>query len=384
MPNDQHERGPDGTPTRNPTEEIQAPPPNDMADPEAGGGTVDLGTSPAEGTADTTTPPADDAGEGPPPIPTAPPARRLPDLTEEILATPPVVDPATNPPPLVPPDVTAPPPAAEAAAFGAEGPPQPPAHSTGWWVGVSVAAVLALGLALLGGYLWGSNTSDQSDLEAQLAQANDEVASLQQQVDDLTAQQQDLQDRIDQLVNENQDLTGQVQDLTQERDDLTQQLDDAQSQLQDVQGQLDTANAQLQALLGASPGDGPAAVGGSLLIHGQGDEALNTTLVVVVDPASGQATTGNRLVAVALQLTNVGSGTVDGSFGDGVTLNADGTAYSPVGGGPDPDLRNVSLEPGASTGGYLTFEVPESAGLQTLEITLDGGSGPETGTWDLG
>ena len=375
MPNEQDEPGTVGSPSPNPTEDLH-PPPASGADEAADAPTSSAGTP-------ETSPAAGPTAEGPPPMPTAPPARRPPDLTEEILATPPVVDPATDPPPMAPADI-APPAETEAATFGAQGPPEPPAHSTGWWVGVSVAAVLALGLALLGGYLWGSNSSDQSDLEAQLAQANDKVASLQQQVDDLTAQQKDLQDRIDQLVNENQDLTGQVQDLTQARDDLTQQLDDAQSQLQDVQGQLDTANAQLQALLGASPGDGPASVGGTLLIHGQGDEALNTTLVVVVDPASGQATPGNRLVAVALQLANVGSGTVDGSFGDGVTLTADGTAYSPVGGGPDPDLRNVSLEPGASTGGYLTFEVPESAGLQTLEIALDGGSGPETGTWNLG
>jgi uncharacterized protein YoxC len=380
MPNDQDEPGAVGSPSPNPTEELHPPPAGDGA--TGAREAADAATPPAD-TDDTT--PGDAAAEGPPPMPTAPPARRPPDLTEEILATPPVVDPATDTPPLSPPDLAAQPPSAtEAATFGGEGPPEPLAHSTGWWVGVSVAAVLALGLALLGGYLWGSTTSDQSDLEAQLSQANDKVASLQQQVDDLTAQQQDLQDQIDQLQSENQDLQGQVQDLTQERDDLTQQLDDAQSQLQDVQDQLDTANAQLQALLGASPGDGPASVGGALLIHGQGDQALNTTLVVVVDPASGQATPGNRLVAVALQLANVGSGAVDGSFGDGVTLTADGTDYSPVAGGPEPDLRNVSLEPGASTGGYLTFEIPESAGLQTLEITLDGGSGPETGTWDLG
>ena len=261
---------------------------------------------------------------------------------------------------MAPADI-APPAGPEAATFGAQGPPEPPAHGTGWWVGVSVAAVLALGLASWRGYLWGSNSSDQSDLEAQLAQANDKVASLQQQVDDLTAQQKDLQDRIDQLVNENQDLTGQVQALTQARDDLTQQLDDAQSQLQDVQGQLDTANAQLQALLGASPGDGPASVGGTLLIHGQGTRPSTPRSSWSPTRPPGRPPPGNRLVAVALQLANVGSGTVDGSFGDGVTLTADGTAYSPVGGGPDPDLRNVSLEPGASTGGYLTFEVPESA-----------------------
>ena len=123
---------------------------------------------------------------------------------------PPGGGPRTDPPPMAPAHI-APPCRDRGGGVRRPGPPRTagPQHGAG---GLGVSA--GRGAPPSGWPSWadtcGAATPATSpDLEAQLAQANDKVASLQQQVDDLTAQQKDLQDRIDQLVNENQDLTGQ-------------------------------------------------------------------------------------------------------------------------------------------------------------------------------
>ncbi|WP_433064291.1 DUF4352 domain-containing protein [Dactylosporangium sp. CS-033363] len=137
----------------------------------------------------------------------------------------------------------------------------------------------------------------------------------------------------------------------------------------------------------------PAAVGGSLTLHGNRDgEQVTVTVLRVADAVQAADGVcgpgeGNRFVAVQLRIANTGTVVYD-------DLPDDGTALVDTGGqrfdarftattvGPAfPAAGKVAT--GASTEGYVTFAVPAADRLATVQFTMDSGFADETGEWQL-
>ncbi|MGE7387206.1 DUF4232 domain-containing protein [Streptomyces sp. NPDC004126] len=133
-------------------------------------------------------------------------------------------------------------------------------------------------------------------------------------------------------------------------------------------------------------GAGPDGSGETVSLDGdRPGERLDVTLTRVVDPA-GRAGS-ERLVAVELRLENTGSVPYEDSPAPAAHLldtagqRFTGTAAA-TGAGPSlPDT--VTLAPGDSASGFVTFRVPEAAALAAVQFALDAGLGDDVGHWSL-
>jgi hypothetical protein len=230
---------------------------------------------------------------------------------------------------------------------------------------VAIFGVIALIGALVGGYYWGQASQQNDKLQSQLDAATT-------QVDDLTAQVDELNGQVEDLTATNKDLNAQVKDLKSKNKDLQTKND-----------QLTAQNEQLQPLVGADPTAGPVNVGQALLIAGTNGAQLNVTVAGTVDPdAALTPGEGNRIVGVTVTLVNLGGSEYrDDQFGVGAKLSAGSQVYGPSSGGGS--LTSVSLGAGGSTAGTLLFEIPADAALTSFSLTLSGGTGPQSGTWNL-
>lgn len=144
------------------------------------------------------------------------------------------------------------------------------------------------------------------------------------------------------------------------------------------------------ALLGAAP-DGS---GETIPLGGrEPGQRLDVTLTKVVDPASpadtGAAATGeaDRLVAVRFHLENTGSAVYkDSPAASAHLLDTTGrrfaglnTATTAGAGFPD----TVTLDPGDSTEGFVTFHLPPDSGPAAVQFALNGGLADDVGQWSL-
>jgi outer membrane murein-binding lipoprotein Lpp len=272
-------------------------------------------------------------------------------------------------PPATPPGGTptaAMPPGGAPPAGGSSAPTETPKKpNVALRYAVAIFGVIALVAALIGGYYWGKASQQNDKLQSQLDKAN-------AQVDDLTAQVDELNAKVDDLTAKNKDLNTQVKDLKAQVKDLQNQND-----------QLTEQNQQLQPLVGGDPTAGAVGVGQPLLIGGTNGAQLNVTVAAAVDPAPGLTpAAGNRIVGITLTVVNVGSAAYDDpQFGTGAKLSAGGQVFGPALG--DGSLTSLSLGAGATGSGTVLFEIPEPAGLTSFSLTLNGGTGPQTGSWNL-
>ena len=141
----------------------------------------------------------------------------------------------------------------------------------------------------------------------------------------------------------------------------------------------------------ASPDLLPAStIGGTVTVRGKlPSESLQVQLVGIRDPASSsviQPDPGNRFVGIQLAVKNVGTSTYHDSPSNGTALfSTDGQrSLADVLDAVQPALGTLTLAPGATASGFITFQVATSATLARFNLTLDLGFGPETGTWTLG
>jgi len=141
----------------------------------------------------------------------------------------------------------------------------------------------------------------------------------------------------------------------------------------------------------ASPEVLPAStIGGTLTVRGKlPGESLQVQLVSIRDPASSsviQPDPGNRFVGIQLAVRNVGTSTHHDSPSNGTALfSTDGQrSLADVLDAVQPALGTLTLPPGATATGFITFQVAASATLARFNLTLDLGFGPQTGTWILG
>jgi hypothetical protein len=141
----------------------------------------------------------------------------------------------------------------------------------------------------------------------------------------------------------------------------------------------------------ASPQVLPAStIGGTVTVRGKlPGESLQVQVVSIMDPASSsviQPDAGNRFVGIQLAVKNVGTSTYHDSPSNGTALfSTDGQrSLADVLDAVQPALGTLTLAPGATASGFITFQVAATATLARFNLTLDLGFGPETGTWSLG
>lgn len=138
----------------------------------------------------------------------------------------------------------------------------------------------------------------------------------------------------------------------------------------------------------------PAAIGQTITLHGQDPSTkLAVTMVKWVDPAKGAdeytvPDSGKRFVAVQVSILNTGTGVYDDSPTNGLQI-ADAQSqrfdpdYDEVSAGPSM-ATEIKLSPGDKALGYVSFQVPRTSKVTTIQFTADSGFADETGQWTVG
>jgi len=113
---------------------------------------------------------------------------------------------------------------------------------------------------------------------------------------------------------------------------------------------------------------------------------LRVTPLSFVDPAPGseffQPNAANRFVAIRVELRNVGTALYVDTTSNGAAVDSGGRRRrASILDAAEPGLNRPRLRPGQRKTGALSFEIPKSARIRSLRLTLDSGFGPETGIW---
>ncbi|MGW5971726.1 DUF4352 domain-containing protein [Streptomyces sp. NPDC055186] len=136
-----------------------------------------------------------------------------------------------------------------------------------------------------------------------------------------------------------------------------------------------------------------AKVGDTLALEGfEKGSKLDVTVVKVADPAKSanefmEPGDGQRFVGVQFQLVNTGkvaysdSPSIGAKVADTEGQQFDAT-FGDITAGPSM-ASNLRLKPGAKGLGWIVFEVPEAAKVDTVQFTMDTGFADQTGEWKL-
>ncbi|MFF3673770.1 hypothetical protein ACFYYS_07245 [Streptomyces sp. NPDC002120] len=146
------------------------------------------------------------------------------------------------------------------------------------------------------------------------------------------------------------------------------------------------------ALLGAAPGGSGETIS---LAGNEPGQRLDVTLTQVVDPASPVADPTaeaepdgpDRLLAVRFRLENTGTAVYRDSPAPAAhLLDTTGQRFTgldvPTTAGPSFP-GTVTLEPGGTAEGFVTFRLPEDAGAAAVQFALNTGLGDDVGQWSL-
>ncbi|MGW2546336.1 DUF4352 domain-containing protein [Kitasatospora sp. NPDC001574] len=121
-------------------------------------------------------------------------------------------------------------------------------------------------------------------------------------------------------------------------------------------------------------------------------ENLDVTVVKVVDPAGAKETfqspkAGTKLVAVQFRLHNTGTTVYKDSPTNGARLiDTEGQQFNSTLGetSAGPGFPgSVTLSPGDTALGYITFAVPATSTIAKVQFTMNSGFGPTTGQWTI-
>lgn len=137
----------------------------------------------------------------------------------------------------------------------------------------------------------------------------------------------------------------------------------------------------------------PAGIGSTLTLVGNTPgQKLDVTVVKVVDPAGAEnqystPEAGTRYVAVQFRLHNTGTVVYQDSPTNGARLiDQQGQQFrpSPYDSAAGPGFGgSVTVIPGDTALGYITFQVPTASTPAKVQFTLDSGFGPSTGQWTV-
>lgn len=134
-----------------------------------------------------------------------------------------------------------------------------------------------------------------------------------------------------------------------------------------------------------------AVVGSTISLSGSSGTAIQVTVVKVIDPAAGadefdQASAGDRLVAVQLQIKNTGTAVyADDPDIDVTLIDSTGQQYQiSLNQVTEPKLNSgLTLGTGQSTLGVEVFEVGKSVELSGFQYQLQDGLSRSVGQWKL-
>ncbi|MFF4445121.1 hypothetical protein [Streptomyces sp. NPDC001502] len=157
-----------------------------------------------------------------------------------------------------------------------------------------------------------------------------------------------------------------------------------------VRGSLLALALLAPALLGAAPGGSGETI--SLTGNGPGLR-LDVTLTQVVDPASpagpepAEPTGTDRLVATRFRLENTGTAVYQDSPAPAAhLLDTAGQRFTgddvPTTAGP-VFHESVTLDPGGTAEGFITFRIPADAEPAAVQFALDTGLADDVGQWSL-
>ncbi|MFG2785522.1 DUF4352 domain-containing protein [Streptomyces prunicolor] len=120
-------------------------------------------------------------------------------------------------------------------------------------------------------------------------------------------------------------------------------------------------------------------------------EKLDVTVVKVVDPAGARQyenpSAGDRFVSVQFKLKNTGTAVYNDSPSNGATvIDKDGQRFS-------ASLNNstagpsfpgsITIRPGKTALGFITFEVPKASRVATVQFAMDSGFSDDVGEWQV-
>jgi hypothetical protein len=136
-----------------------------------------------------------------------------------------------------------------------------------------------------------------------------------------------------------------------------------------------------------------AKVGDTLTLEGfEEGSKLDVTVVKVADPAKSaneflEPDSGKRLVGVQFQLVNTGKAAYSDSPSNGAQVaDSEGqqfdSTFADITAGPSMS-SGLKLKPGAKGLGWIVFEVPKAAKLDTVQFTMDSGFADQTGEWKV-
>ena len=144
----------------------------------------------------------------------------------------------------------------------------------------------------------------------------------------------------------------------------------------------------------ASPTTPKAAkVGDAITLEGNdAGEKVTVTLVQIVDNAQGadeytKPDAGNRFVAVQFQIVNSGTAAYNDSPSNGAkAIDTAGQQFDPsfmndTKAGPSLPA-GTKIAPGGKALGFLTFELPTSSTLASVQFSMNSGFG-STGEWSV-
>ncbi|WP_377269683.1 DUF4352 domain-containing protein [Peterkaempfera sp. SMS 1(5)a] len=134
-----------------------------------------------------------------------------------------------------------------------------------------------------------------------------------------------------------------------------------------------------------------AKVGDTISLKGMDTKADVTVLKVVDNPKGADEFTtpesGKRFVSVQFRIRNTGSKAYNDTPSNGAKiLDTEGQGFdsslSDTAAGP-AFPADVTIAPGGTAKGFITFEVPKAAKLDKLQFGLDSGFADQTGQWNL-
>lgn len=134
-------------------------------------------------------------------------------------------------------------------------------------------------------------------------------------------------------------------------------------------------------------------VGDTLHLKGfKSGETLDVTVTKVVEPAHAKdsflrPSAGDHLVAVRFRLKNTGTAVYDDSPSNGATvIDKDGQRFSSslndsTAGPSFPG--SVTISPGKAALGFITFEVPNTSRVVTVQFAMESGFSDDVGEWQV-
>ncbi|QTI49900.1 DUF4352 domain-containing protein [Streptomyces nojiriensis] len=154
-----------------------------------------------------------------------------------------------------------------------------------------------------------------------------------------------------------------------------------------VRGSLPAVALLASTLLGAAPGGSGETI--SLAGNGPG-QRLDVTLTQVVDPArptDPEPTGSDRLVATRFRLENTGTAVYQDSPAPAAhLLDTAGQRFTgddvPTTAGP-AFPGTVTLDPGGTAEGFITFRIPADAEPAAVQFALNTGLADDVGQWSL-